>query len=381
MPFQRFQREVRADVARYIGADPLWLQAVERHPGLAVALTYQMAPTGAALEAAEKTAAAGNFSAAAALLGLPEWTADLDASAFGKDLGDLPGGSRVDAALKSLVPKKPEDHRAFLVAVQSIARHADATAAVWLARAMRDAQVFLTEEAAAMVGFYTMMSRLPEGSRGAMQLAWSEEMDLATAARHTQSWVSWLALTARLGGADIFETWREGCEALGFEFRPVVNAKMCAEVARGLQNCVFQYAPQLLKNELRLFAVYKGSELVALAEVRVRNEGMLQCTQLKEVKNRRPPREVINAVHVFLGISKDVGSGGPTGDLIPAATPRAIEKAWSCLVAPYVAAKGQTRFVPVTANATALAKLMERASKLERVTHMDFMRRMLRDRA
>ncbi len=373
---EHFHPDVRADVALYIGRDAKLLVVARNCPVVIIALTYQQGST-AQLAAAEAAALDGNGSLALRAFGLPQWTADLDASAFGKDLSTLPGGPDIDEPLAASIPDKKQDHRHYFNSIQAMMRHGDAAACVWLAQAMKSAKIFVPDAQVALLAFYIICSRAT-GSPAArmMQVPWRDDMFLATAARHAQSWIGWMIVTARLGGLDLADIWRQGCTVDGHTFGPVVNARQCADIAIGLDNCCFQIASSIEDNAVRYYAVFFEGSLKGLAEIRLGNDGMLQCVQLKGYKNQRPDRAMINATHQFLSRSIDVGVGGPVKAFAEAPA-KAVAQTWSALSAPYFAAKGVNPHVPQVGNAANLKKLRDRAGQFERLARMNFLHEIL----
>jgi hypothetical protein len=232
------------------------------------------------------------------LLDLPMWTRRLPPQAFQRPLGRLPDGPAFALRIANLLPDA-DTAATWLDAVREAAHVADAEAALWVAGLTQGLPDYMFRRVCLWIWF----SQRPEtlGHQLAGDALWAEALGRDEALVRVRRWTERCDFFFELGRDTAgLDPWFEPATIDGHTFRPVTTLAEIDAAARLMRNCALTYAVSLAQGWARLWVATRGTQIVAMIELRrVRGAGpaYAEIGQVRGCQNKPIPRAIMMAVY------------------------------------------------------------------------------------
>lgn len=241
---------------------------------------------------------------AADALGLPWWLRRLPAQAFLAPIPAFPPEEEFSFRIASLLPRDARHMPAWFVRVGHALETGGPAYALWLARQPGLANA--PEELFLFMAAWAWFSQQP-GTAGhrLLRKPWTTEMSFKRACEELAAWRQRLRLVDCLG-LGIESPWLQDGSASGLQFVALRTVEDFITESEALENCLDQYADQLLSGLTAVFSIRRGARRIACVEIGLHDEEATMPTivQLRAARNRRAPPEVWQATFAWLGAQR-----------------------------------------------------------------------------
>ena len=243
---------------------------------------------------------------AAEALGLPLWLRKLPPEAFCVPLSHVPAGSDFSRRIVALIPENPDSGTELAPWLQRVLLAAEACHdefAIWMARHRRWPVSVRSDERLAMLAAWAWHADRPDTlGYKIVRYGWMPQMSLKRALEEARVWERRIELAFILKSASRI-VWLDGAEVNGFQFVPLDRIEDFLAESASMNNCLDQYADQLVTGSNRVYSIRLQGRRVADVEIGGHPD---DCTvpailQLRGPSNRRAGPQIWRAAYRWIG--------------------------------------------------------------------------------
>ena len=320
---QRFRREDRPAIRRFVSTSPAHGDVVQQFPMLAYLMATKRIPAALRVAAESAIAAGCTLPEIAGIAGAPMWTRAIPPASCVDPRGPLPHSANFACRIGDVLRRRVEDDGDLRGLLRAIA-HAHATAgeelAIWLACRYPDG---VTSEISSsplrlLVLWYLMSKAGPHGDPDMIHTRWRRDLSLETAVRATRNFARRIDLELLVGADGCEDPWFPQARIMGLDFIPLLTSTRIREEALRNENCLDTYGQRLAKNEVRVYTV-QNAHGQCVANVEIAPSDTIPITpriaQIKAPKNDPAPAHVSTATEVETSVNSrpvSFGVSSPT---------------------------------------------------------------------
>lgn len=280
----------------------------------------------AAREAARQAALKGaSLKTLAKLLDLPLWMRHVSPGALSAPLPRLPGDAEFSTAAVARIPATDASTAAWLARTATALDVAGHEAAMWVMKNPRFLPPATSLDELLWVLAWVWHSMRPWTAGGRLvRRHWSPSLGWSRARDEVAIWRKRLDLAAAIGKG-IDDPWFEDGHALGLDFVALRTVDDFIAESRAMENCLDQYASQLLHGQVRIFSLRKAGRPVANLELAIRPDeaSVPGIAQLRGRRNRQASLLFWQAAHAWLGAQRFAALVGRPKQIAEVKTARA----------------------------------------------------------
>lgn len=230
----------------------------------------------------------------AALAGIALWLRKLPPETFVRPIPQLPDGALFRRQIANHLPASVRLAPAWLDAVSRAALWGHEGLSVWFARELtRDPKRARKLRCLNAIALWAWYSAHVPADASFVTRPWHPAMRFEIARAAADDWRMRVALHLNIGTAPIADMWLQPGVVDGFEFVPLDTARLIAEEAAAMNNCLCSYGHNLAHNRSRLWSVRKDRARVAdLSIAKYGNDPLLAVGELQLANNKEAPIEL-----------------------------------------------------------------------------------------
>ena len=365
---KRFRRTYRRRLRQLARTDPALSDLIVTFPVAALVIVTNRGPAARRREAMELVKHGQPLKAVAKALELPFWMRKLPPETFSGDLPQrLPDDPQFGARLAGLIPESKLHVSGWFKGVVASWAVAGEPFAHWVACNPGLVPSNVTSDGIEALALFAWASGDSTGPVAKLLPArWNPQMSAHRAGANTLTWINLVRRELVLGKNGLGDPWLNPGRAGSFRFVALASVADLQSEADAMDNCVMDYAEDLVAGECRLFAIRRGSTHVATVEIRPHrdHDRIPEIAQLRGPNNEDVPDRVWQAAFQWLGQQKsyNLPVDPDEGAVQPDAT------TWRQFWRPFWRNVGEHRLLPEEPTREALQQLVSAAQDISRRT-------------
>lgn len=299
---ERFNEAYREDIRALTRSSPAIADLALTFPGLLFALASGYGSQGARDRCLSAVRAGLPLKQASGILNVPFWLRRLPAEAFTAPLAELPAGGDFAKRIINHVPAESWKASGWLDRVLLVRDLGGDDLALWMASRAKAVPRFRDTNRLILLCAWAWFSDRPDTFGASLvRQPFDASLGLRKALDEAETWKKRVELAMALGDG-VRDTWYEAGSAKGYDFVPLSKLEDFLAEAKHMDNCLDQFAAQVLQRNTRVFSIRKRGKPVADLEIAPHDEdpGMPRIEQLRGPGNRRAAPGVWQAVFTWL---------------------------------------------------------------------------------